>query len=80
MSTILLSNKIVYKVATCYTPYQLVYGLHPLMPIEYILPAISVDDRDIESTKILTTKITKFEKLHENKLEVQKQGWRKSVE
>jgi hypothetical protein len=50
------------------------------MPIEYILPAISVDDRDIESTKILTTKITKFEKLHENKLEVQKQGWRKSVE
>ncbi len=30
----LFSYKTVYKVATWYTPYQLVYGLHPLMPIK----------------------------------------------
>jgi hypothetical protein len=36
------------------------------MPIEYILPAISGENRDVESTKILIARITKFEKLHEN--------------
>jgi hypothetical protein len=29
-----------YKIATWYTPYQFVYGLHPLMPIEYIVPIV----------------------------------------
>jgi hypothetical protein len=32
--------------ATNYTPYQLVYGLHPLMPIKYVLSAISGDHID----------------------------------
>ncbi len=32
LSTMLFSYKTTYKVATRYTPYQLVYGLHPLMP------------------------------------------------
>jgi hypothetical protein len=31
LSIMLLSNRAAYKVATRYTPYQLVYGLHPLM-------------------------------------------------
>ncbi len=35
--TMLFSYKIAYKVATWYTSYQLMYGLHPLMPIEYIV-------------------------------------------
>jgi hypothetical protein len=30
-----------YKVAIRYTPYQLVYGLHPLMPTKYIVPVVS---------------------------------------
>jgi hypothetical protein len=30
--TMLFSYIIAYKVTTRYTPYQLVYGLHPLMP------------------------------------------------
>ncbi len=34
---VLFSYKIAYKVATWYTSYQLVYGLHPLIPIEYIV-------------------------------------------
>ncbi len=29
--TMLFSYKTTYKVATRYTPYQLMYGLHPLM-------------------------------------------------
>ncbi len=32
MSTMLFSYRMAYKVATRYTPYQLMYGLHPLMP------------------------------------------------
>jgi hypothetical protein len=32
LSTILFSYRTAYKVATGYTPYQLVYGFHPLMP------------------------------------------------
>ncbi len=69
MSTVLFSYRIAYKAATSYTPYQLVYGLHPLMPIVYVLPVISGDHRDVELTRVLTTKITKLEKLHDNRLE-----------
>jgi len=54
-----------------YTPYQLVYGLHPLMLIKYVLSAISGDHRNVEPTKVLTTRITKLEKLRENRLEAQ---------
>jgi hypothetical protein len=35
-----------YEVATSYTPYQLVYGLHSLMPIEYIVPVVGGHQRD----------------------------------
>jgi hypothetical protein len=37
LSTMLFSYKTAYKVTTRYTPYQLVYGLHLLMPKEYIV-------------------------------------------
>jgi hypothetical protein len=37
LSTVLFSYKTIDKVATKYTPYQLMYGLHPLMPIKYIV-------------------------------------------
>ncbi len=55
--------------ATCYTSYQLVYGLHPLMPIIFVLLVISGDHKDAELTRVLTTKIKKLKKLHENRLE-----------
>jgi hypothetical protein len=58
-------------VATSYTPYQLVYGLHPLMPIEYVMSTISADHRDAKPTRVLTTKIIELEKLHVNKLKTQ---------
>jgi nitrate reductase beta subunit len=68
--TILFSYKIAYKVATSYTPYKLVYGLHPLMPIKYVMSAINVDHKDAEPTKVLTTKIIDLEKLQVNKLKI----------
>jgi hypothetical protein len=49
------SYRIVYKVAIGYTPYQLVYGLHPLTLIEYVLPTINGDHRNAEPTIVLTT-------------------------
>ncbi len=41
MSTMLFSYTTSYKVTTEYTPYQLMYGLHPLMPTKYILYIIT---------------------------------------
>jgi hypothetical protein len=32
LSTMLFSYRFAYKVATRYTPYQLMYGLHPFIP------------------------------------------------
>ncbi len=40
LSIMLFSYITTYKIATWYTPYQFVYGLHPLMPIEYIVPIV----------------------------------------
>jgi hypothetical protein len=59
---VLFSYRIFYKVATGYTPHQLVYGLHLLMPTKYVMSAISGDHRNAK-TIMLTTKITKLEKL-----------------
>jgi hypothetical protein len=41
------------------------------MPIEYVMPTISGDHIDAKLTRVLTTKITKLEKLQKNKLEAQ---------
>jgi hypothetical protein len=58
-----------YKVVTLYTSYQLVYGLHPLILIEYVLLAISGDHKDAEPTRVPIARIAELEKLHENRLE-----------
>jgi hypothetical protein len=57
LSTMLFSYITTYKVATWYTPYQLVYGLHPLIPIEYIILIIGGDERDNTPVRVLTTRI-----------------------
>jgi hypothetical protein len=71
LSIVMFSYKTTYKVAIGYTPYQLIYGLHPLLLTKYVLLAISRDHRDVEPTRMLTTIITKLERLQENKLEAQ---------
>jgi hypothetical protein len=50
------SYRIIYKVATWYTPYQLVYGLHPLMPIVYIVLIDGGNEKDNTLVKVLTSK------------------------
>jgi hypothetical protein len=39
------------------------------MPIEYVLPVISGDHKNVEPTRVLTAKIIELEKLYDNKLE-----------
>jgi hypothetical protein len=64
LSTLLFS----YKIAIGYTPYQLMYGLHPLMPIKYIVPVVGGNEKDNTPTKVLTNKTIKLKKLQEIKM------------
>jgi hypothetical protein len=65
----LFSYRTTYKIATGYTPYQLVYGLHPLMPTKYIVLIVGGNERDSTIMKVLTSRITKLEKLQETRME-----------
>jgi len=40
-----------------------VYGLHPLMPTEHIVPVASEDERDNTIVRVLISKITELKKL-----------------
>jgi len=60
---VLFSYRITYKVATRYTPYQLVYGLHPLMPTKYIVLVVGGDERENIPVRILISTIMELEKL-----------------
>ncbi len=57
MSTMLFSYKTTYKVTTWYTPYQLMYGLHPLMPTQYIIPIAGGDEKDNTPTRVLLVEL-----------------------
>jgi hypothetical protein len=63
LSTMLFSYKIVYKVATRYTPYQSVYGLHSLMPTKYIIPIANGNERYNTTMKVFTSNIIELENL-----------------
>jgi hypothetical protein len=52
LSIVLFSYRIVYKVVIRYTPYQLVFGLHPIMPIEYIVPIVGGDEGNNTPMKV----------------------------
>jgi len=58
LSIVLFSYKTTYRIVTWYTPYQLMYGLHPLMPTEYIIPIGGGEERDNTLVKVLTSRIT----------------------
>jgi hypothetical protein len=62
----LFSYKTTYKVAIGYTPYQFVYGLHLLMPIEYILPVIDNNHIEGNLVRVLISKQLELKKLHED--------------
>jgi hypothetical protein len=65
----LFSYKTAYKIAIGYTPYQLVYGLHPLMPTEYIVQVVGGNEKDNTLVRVLTNKIIKFKKLQEARMQ-----------
>ncbi len=68
----LFSYRTTCKVTTRYTPYQLMYGSHPLMPTKYIMLIASGNERNSTSVRVLTSKITKLKKLQENRMQVAK--------
>ncbi len=68
LATMLFPNKIAYKVAIVYTPYQLVYGLHPLMPTKHIMPIVGGNQIDSTLMRILTSRILELEKLWEARM------------
>jgi hypothetical protein len=44
------------------------YGLHPLMPIEYIVVNVGGNEKNSILVRVLTSKIKNVEKLHEPKM------------
>jgi hypothetical protein len=57
LSIVLFSYITTYKVSIGYTPYQLMYGLHPLMPTEYIVLVVGKNERDGILMKVLIGKV-----------------------
>ncbi len=70
MSRVLFSYRTTFKVATRYTPYELVYGLHPLMPKEYIVLVVGGNETDNTPMTILSSKIIEFKKLQGVRMQV----------
>ncbi len=71
-----------YKVITWYTPYQLVYGLHPLM-FTNIMPVANGKQRDSTPIRVLTNMPSKLKKLQEVKMQAAKtnniQKWNRTI-
>ncbi len=83
LSTMLFSYITAYKVVTRCTPYQLVYGLHPLIPTQYIVLVTSGNQKNNNIVRVLTSRIIKFEKLQEVKMQATKttriQQWNRAL-
>jgi hypothetical protein len=61
--TMLFSYIITYKIATRYTPYQLVYGLHPLTSTKYIVPIVGGNEKGSTPVRVLISRVIKLEKM-----------------
>ncbi len=72
MSIVLFSYRIAYTIATGYTPYQLLYGLHPLMLAKYIVLVVGGNERYNTLVRILTSIIIEVEKFQEVQMSLQK--------
>jgi hypothetical protein len=67
LETMLFIYCTTYKVSTRRTPFQLVYGLYPLMLIEYLVFTFTQKGTIVNnSIWVLTSKISKLEKLEES--------------
>ncbi len=68
MSIILSSYRIVFKVGTSHTPFQLIYELHLLLPAKYLLPFKLKHNYDPTLIRVLTSWLPELEKFQENLL------------
>jgi hypothetical protein len=68
LSIVLFSYWTAYKVVIGHTPFQLVYGLHPLLPTKYLLPLRPSEHVNPKPIKVLTSRLSELEKLQQNKL------------
>jgi hypothetical protein len=80
LSTMLFSYIIAYKVATWYTPYQLLYGLHPLMPTKYIVLIASGNEKDSTLVTILISKVSEIGEIARSKDASCKNYWHSAME
>ena len=68
----LFSYRTAYKVATGHSPFELVYGLLPLMPTEYIVPTQrTTTDLDFIQHRVLAARTADLDKLDETRLKAQ---------
>ena len=67
--TVLFSYRTAYKVATGHSPFELVYGLLPLMPTEYIVPIQwTTTDLDFIQHRVLAARTADLNKLDKTRL------------
>ena len=70
--TMLFSYRTTYKVATGHFPFELVYGLLPLMPTEYNVPTQrTTTDLDFTKHRVLAARTADLDKLDETRLKAQ---------
>ena len=70
--TVLFSYRTVHKVATSHSPFELVYGLLPLMPTEYIVPTQrKTTNLDFTKHKVLAARTADLDKLDKTRLKAQ---------
>jgi hypothetical protein len=61
---VLFSYRTIYKVITSHIPFQLVYGLHPLMPTKYLVPIKRTNgELNYIPTQVLTTRLVDLEQM-----------------
>jgi hypothetical protein len=60
LGVVLFAYYTAYQISTWHTPFQLMYGLYPLMPTWYLLPILTKEDIDVNNiVTILTNMIFK---------------------
>jgi hypothetical protein len=60
LSIVLFSYRIAYKVGIGHTPFQLVYGLHPILLTKYLLPSRFNENRVPQPIRVLTSRLFEF--------------------
>jgi hypothetical protein len=65
-SKVFLFYKTTFKVGTNHTPCQFIYGLYPLLPIEYLLPSKPRQIYDPKLVRVLISHLSKLKELQDN--------------